>query len=187
MGVDKIPRPCTCLSSISVSIFTGRLNLRRVGGSDNVLGLGRGLPSLACLAWLSGSERRQKRKSKRRPGHGGGAPGWQERRQPILSASRTEEVAESMSSERWEPGRFRGERGGQMRANLVERLDRGLDDLAQLRLGWTNGWPEDGRAGGPRLRSDGTWVLGTALLVGKPGKIRRVVQKGWALRCRRMH
>ncbi|KAL7813150.1 hypothetical protein V8C44DRAFT_53729 [Trichoderma aethiopicum] len=44
---DKILRSCSCLLSISVSIFAVCLDLRRIGGSDNVLGLGLGLPSLA--------------------------------------------------------------------------------------------------------------------------------------------
>lgn len=85
-----------------------------------------------------------------------------------LSASRAKDVAESLARERWGnlgafKGRGQGEREGQMRANLVERLDRGLDDLAQLRL-WMDEWMvrrwESGWA------STKVWSVGTALLVG---------------------
>ncbi|KAL7814795.1 hypothetical protein V8C26DRAFT_137650 [Trichoderma gracile] len=174
----RSPVPCTRLSSTSVSISAGCLNPCRVGQSEKVVGAGLGL----SWPWLSGPERRQKRKSKRRPGHGGSAPGWQEHGQPICLQAR-----QKMSQRVW-----RGSAGGTWA--LSKDGDRASEKGRCERIS-SKGWIEVGRfSPAPSCKdewmvrrwqsgwaSTKVWSVGTALLAGSAGKIRWVVQKSWAL------
>ncbi|KAH0493241.1 hypothetical protein TgHK011_008155 [Trichoderma gracile] len=178
MGVDNVPRP------LYSSVLDVRLDIRWLSQSvssraKRKSGGSRAWVVLALAERTGATAEAQVEKAPRTRRQCAGLAGA---RAANLPASQAKDVAESLARERW--GTWALSKDGD-RASEKGRCER-ISSKGWIEVGrfspapsckdewmgrrWQSGWA-----------STKVWSVGTALLAGSAGKIRWVVQKGWAL------